>query len=147
MLFMALSWIALLSAATARTAVAGDTLRIFGLLWVVEIDRDVIADVSSRNGVEIVAADGSRFESFAYGSSVAQILVPSRRYERVASRIRGWTQAAADQVPRERSPEYQPRRRLRRLVRVGVPLAVAVFQGLGALIWLATPSLYPLFTF
>lgn len=154
MLAVALAATALVGGATARIEVDGDVLVLVDWMTVRKVDRAAISEVRSRNGLLIVARDGGVYESVAYGRSVIQILWPSRRYARAAGRIRAWVDDGVTQeVPRGQAGAETPSakegrhrrakqsRAPRKLLTRGLPLAVAVTQVLGVVLWRLSPAL------
>ena len=159
MLALTLMGTALIGACTARIEVEGEILRLVDVLTVRELCRARIDHVDGQNGVVVVTRGGQRLESVAFGSSVLQHAVQSRRYAHAGERIQEWVEAGTQSAILPAAGEDGGRhsatrdlriegivRRPRQLLTRGVPAAFVATQVLGVVLWLASPVLLPIVT-
>jgi hypothetical protein len=152
MAFLAVGVCAMLLAGTARIEAQGDDLVLVNFATVRRLPRSEIVGVDGSNGVVVHTTTGT-YEAVGYGSSLAQNFVHSRRYTRVAARIQAWAGVGgtASRPPTfetldamSRSGRHRQTRvpaRPRRLLVIGLPVAVVAAQALGVVLSLNSDTL------
>lgn len=140
------AWAAVLGA-TARIEVQGADLVLVNFATVRRLPKSEILGVDGSNGVVVQTTTGT-YQAVGYGSSLAQPFVHSRRYARVAERIQAWagvrgtpTRPPAFETLDEvglsgRHRQSRTPAHLRRLLVVGLPIAVISAQVLGVVLWI-----------
>jgi hypothetical protein len=138
--------------ASARVVGSRAELRVIQPFWIVHVVTSDVRGVTGDNGVVISTFSGGDVEVLAYGSSLWQRFFKSRKYASSAARIAAWVAAAAgarNEAPVLRDIEYRTREEyrrhaphLRRTIRwstlAALPVALAVAQLYGLVVWLAT---------
>lgn len=155
MAFLAVGTWAVVLMATARIEAQGADLVLVNFATVRRLSRSEIVGVDGSNGVVVHTTTGT-YEAVGYGSSLGQDFVRSRRFARVAARIQAWagvggstsrpptveTLDALGQSGRHRQTRAPARPR--RLLVVGLPIAILATQVLGVVLWLKSDTLHSL---
>lgn len=153
MAFLAVGAWAMVLASTARIEAQGSDLVLVNFATVRRLPRSEIVGVDGSNGV-VVHTNSGTYEATGYGGSLAQNFVHSRRYARVAARIRAWAGVGgtASRPPAletlavvgPSSGRHRQNRvpaRPRRLLVIGLPIAIVATQALGVVLWLNSDTL------
>lgn len=123
--------------ATARIEGVGGRLLLVNMWTTTSVPARVIARVEADNGVEVVTAGGERYSSTAYQGSAIELFYRSRRYQRVAERVRAWVGAAR----RDEAGAPVVVQTLRRAVPVVVVVSLVGSMALGSLAFVLRPEL------
>lgn len=129
-----------LAMASARVIGDGDRLIIRNAFVDVVIPQQQIDHIDTLNGLEVVAGDGKRYKSSAYGQSVLQIVFESRSVQSAGDALERWLavrQSTSDQ-------QMQIRVRLRRWWYVGLPFCMALGFVHQLALYALTPAIRPI---
>lgn len=147
---------------SARIVTIGDQLMVVNVFTVVTLRPTDVRSVDGTNGVVIRTSWGQDVESLAYGRSVLQMVLPSKRFALVAERVESWRSASASSAMNGADAAWQTRRMSARRGRGrhsqpvprihsarhhltrGLPLLIAATQMLGIVLWRLEDVLRPI---
>ncbi|WP_154793432.1 hypothetical protein [Occultella kanbiaonis] len=124
---------------TAQVYAQDDDMVITDVFVESRIPRFLIANVERHNGITVHLFDGTSHEPAAYGGSLLQSFVASRRFSDAGRAMRAWV----DDDPGDPPDGRTVRRRLRRWWTTAVPAILVVAQAWGLILWWLTPMLRP----
>ncbi|TDE97267.1 hypothetical protein EXU48_03400 [Occultella glacieicola] len=125
---------------TAQVYAQDDDLVITDVIIESRIPRSLIVDVEWHDGITVHLFDSRSFEPAAYGSSLLQAFLVSRRLSDAGRAMRAWV----DGDPGDAVDGRPVRRRLRRWWTTAVPSILVVALAWGVILWWLTPILRPI---
>jgi hypothetical protein len=124
---------------TAQVYAQDDNMVITDVFVETRIPRFLIAGVERYNGITVHLFDSTSHQPAAYGGSLLQDFVASRRFTDAGRVMRAWV----DDDPGDPPDARTVRRRLRRWWTTAVPAILVVAQAWGLILWWLTPMLRP----